>query len=105
MCGERGGNMKVKNEQTKDESVNERMIDEVFTAEFRKKFEDAVMPSIESFEKAHPYVAISFNFTVEINDGLLAYKGSLKSDAKELVKLLRQRAHLKMQAALTIQAA
>jgi hypothetical protein len=72
------------------ESVTEKMVGDILTEDFQQQFSKSVTPAIEKFQSAHPLIAVSYSFRIQLNDGQLAAKGSLELNQKKQIAALRK---------------
>jgi hypothetical protein len=79
------------------ETATAQMMESLFTEKIKQAIRDAIMPSIAKFNKEHPLLVASYDFTVQIDDGLRTIKGGSKSDSRAAIRLLRKFADQEIQ--------
>lgn len=73
------------------EKVTEKMVDDLLNEDyFQQRFSDLVRPVIERFQKAHPLIAASYSFAIQLEDGQFAVKGRLESKQRQRIKAIRK---------------
>lgn len=86
--------------ETTLETATEEMLNSLVTPEVIEAVDDAVRPNIEKFNKEHPMLAVGYDFTVKIDDGIFTVKGGSKLDNRKKVRLLRKLADIQVMKAM-----
>jgi len=81
--------MTVKEFMDKREKAVQNMMDVVLTEDVAKAVYEAIKPNLNKFRKEHPTLAVSYEFTVKIDDGFATIRAQSKlADPK--LRLLRK---------------
>lgn len=72
------------------ENITTAMMEEILTKEVTNAVETAVMPTIHKFQEAHPLIAVGYDFTVTLNDGLRILKGGSALPFKKQANAIRK---------------
>jgi hypothetical protein len=82
--------MKKESSKPEVENITTAMMKEILTKEVTDAVETAVMPAIRKFQNAHPLIAVGYDFTVTLNDGLRIVKGGSALPFKKQASAIRK---------------
>jgi hypothetical protein len=82
--------MTAKKSKSELENVTPAMLDAIVTKEVTEAVDAAVIPAVRKFQDAHPLIAVGYDFTVTLNDGLRILKGGSQLPHKKQASAIRK---------------